>query len=140
MKKMMFFGVYDRKVDGKKRLNVPTDFIHEFEDNKTLIVSRVSVLNKNILAVFPSIEVFDQNISSYMDIEIASNDGFFQRYVSSFSKSIQIDSADRIALRDMIAVPQDRLMTFVGRRDLFEIWRKDDYTDYMESNSYRLKK
>lgn len=136
---MVLIGRYDHKVDGKNRIIIPIDFINQLKD-KTVIVSRVSVFNKDILAVFPNAKVFDDKISSYMRMTIDNNDDFFQRYVSNFSSSVTIDGANKINLRKMIMIPDDRILTVVGKRDLFEIWNKNDYEEYLKSNIYRLKK
>ena len=134
-----FIGTYTHKVDSKNRIKVPAEFMKQLGDNRTIIVSQVSVSHKDILAVFPNDEIFAANIGSYLAINKDENDIFYDRYISSLIKRITIDVANRMALKKMITVPDDRILKLVGRRDLFEIWHVDDFEQYL-SDGFELHK
>lgn len=134
-----FIGTYTHKVDSKNRITVPAEFMKQLGDNRTIIVSQVSVSHKDILAVFPNDEIFAANIGSYLAINKDENDIFYDRYISSLIKRITIDVANRMALKKMITVPDDRILKLVGRRDLFEIWHVDDFEQYL-SDGFELHK
>ena len=86
-----FIGTYTHKVDSKNRITVPAEFMKQLGDNRTIIVSQVSVSHKDILAVFPNDEIFAANIGSYLAINKDENDIFYDRYISSLIKRITID-------------------------------------------------
>ena len=134
-----FIGTYTHKVDSKNRITVPAEFMKQLGDNRTIIVSQVSVSHKDILAVFPNDEIFAANIGSYLAINKDENDIFYDRYISSLIKRVTMDVANRMALKKMITVPDDRILKLVGRRDLFEIWHVDDFEQYL-SDGFELHK
>ena len=130
MEKFSFLGSFNRKLDAKGRLTIPSTYNHQFGNDKRLILSRVERVNYPIIAVFPSLLIYNHNINSYFGFDKVT--GEVEDYWSSLSDISEIDGAGRIGLRNIPTFSKITEVTVFGRGTWFEVWRTDDFSEYSE--------
>ena len=122
-----FIGSYNMTVDGKNRVTVPAEFRKKLESN-SLILACEHVSSYPMIAVFDDSDVFFRVMEDYFGKQFSDID--FSRDASSISRTVNVDSANRIALGADSFLESTAEVTFVGIRDHFEIWKAEDLKSY----------
>ena len=130
---MLFLGCNPTKVDQKGRITIPVKFRKKLE-NKTLILSKVKVIEKPVIAVFPTYECAEDMLSSYID----SSDPNYDRNISISVLECNIDSSNRLNIGKLLEDREEKEMIAVGRLKNFELWYRSDLEDYCESENLQF--
>ena len=130
---MDFLGCSRVKVDEKGRITIPVKFRKKLE-NKSLILSKVRVFEKPVIAVFPTYECAEEVLNSYIN----PSDPNYDRNLSISILECNIDSNNRLNIGKLLEDREEKEMIAVGRRKNFEIWYRSDLADYCESENLQF--
>lgn len=130
---MDFLGCSRVKVDAKGRITIPVKFRKKLE-NKTLILSKVKVFEKPVIAVFPTQEIAEEVLNSYIN----PSDPNYDRNLSISILECNIDNNNRLNIGKFLEDREEKEMIAVGRRKNFEIWYRSDLEDYCESENLQF--
>lgn len=130
---MEFLGHSLVKIDSKGRVTVPARFRKKI-DGKTLILSKVNVTGKNVIAVFPTYECARDVLSGYFDFSEQN----FDRDLSLLMGEYTVDSANRINIGKLLDGREEKEMVAVGRCVNFELWYRSDLEDYCREENLQL--
>ena len=130
---MDFLGYSLVKIDTKGRVTIPAKFRKKIE-GKTLILSKVNVIGKNVIAVFPTCECARDVLGSYFDFSEQN----FDRNISLLMGEYTMDSANRISIGKLLDDREEKEMVAVGKRDDFELWYRSDLEDYCREENLQL--
>ncbi len=126
----VFYGTYNRSLDSKGRLQLPSDF--DCEDGDTLYVMKGL---DGCISVFPE----DRFIGlterlSTMDYAKAADRAFIRETLRS-AKKLKVDSHGRISLTVELLRKYsiDASVLILGSLDRFEIWDPATYEAYEKS-------
>lgn len=122
---MDFLGCSIVKIDSKNRVTIPAKFRKKLED-KTIILSKVNVIEKPVIAVFPTFECARDVLGNYYDFSEQN----FDRNISILMGEYTMDSANRISIGNLLEDREEKEMVAVGRRVNFELWYRSDLEDY----------
>ena len=88
---MYFRGYENVKLDGKNRIIIPASFREKLSSER-LILTRATVLELPVIAVFPTEEIFQSNIANYLSL---NHDEFYNRNLSLMTSEVCMDSAKK---------------------------------------------
>ena len=129
----MYVGLIPVKIDSKGRVVIPSKFRRKTDD-KTMLLSKVNVFNKPVIAVFPSYECARKSLNFYFDFSSENYD----RNLSIVTGEYTMDSAYRISIGKLLDDREEKEMIAVGRCENFELWYRSDLEDYCESENLQL--
>ena len=130
---MEFIGYSLVKIDSKGRVVVPAKFRKQLENNK-LILSKIRVVRKPVIAVFPTIECAKDLLNSYYNF----SENNYDRNLSLSMSECFIGRGNNININKLLENREEKEMVAVGRRVNFELWYRSDLEDYCESENLQL--
>lgn len=130
---MDFLGCSIVKIDSKNRVTIPAKFRKKLED-KTIILSKVNVIEKPVIAVFPTFECARDVLGNYYDFSEQN----FDRNISILMGEYTMDSANRISIGNLLEDREEKEMVAVGRRVNFELWYRSDLEDYCREENLQF--
>ena len=130
---MDFLGCSMVKIDSKGRITIPAKFRKKIKD-KTIILSKLSVMEKPVIAVFPTYECARDVLSTYLDFSEQN----FDRNLSISMGEYTMDSANRISIRKLLENREEKEMVAVGTRVNFELWYRSDLEDYCKEENLQF--
>lgn len=124
---MKFLGCNLVKIDSKCRIVIPATFRNELEENK-IILSKVSIIDKPVIAVFPTYKSARKRLKKYLNW----SDDNYDRNLSIVTREYTMDSAYRISISKLLEEREEKEMIAVGRYKNFELWYQSDFESYCE--------
>ena len=126
-----FFGTYQRTLDAKLRLQIPTKLVKDMPSRFYLLRGFEGSLS---LYLEEDFNLYLSTLSklSYLD----SNAIAYVRLASSSVEILEVDSHGRINIGSEIAKRYSisNEVTIIGVLDHFEIWDKKSYEEYLKAN------
>ncbi|MCR5491789.1 MAG: division/cell wall cluster transcriptional repressor MraZ [Bacilli bacterium] len=126
----MFYGTYDRNLDSKGRLQLPSDL--SLEEGMTLYVMKGL---DGCISIYPE-EKFSELTSRLASLNyFKPADRAFIREALSSVKKMKIDAHGRISLTvDLLrAYKIEAEVQIIGVFDHFEVWEPKSYEGYLAS-------
>ena len=130
---MDFLGCNVVMIDSKNRITIPAIFRKKLED-KTVILSKVNVIGKPVIAVFPTSECAREVLGNYYDFSEQN----FDRNISILMRDYTMDSANRISIGNLLEDREEKEMVAVGRRVNFELWYRSDLEEYCREENLQF--
>ena len=130
---MDFLGCSVVKIDSKNRVTIPAKFRKKLE-NRTIILSKVNIIGKSVIAVFPTCECARDVLGNYYDFSEQN----FDRNISILMGEYTMDSGNRISIGNLLEDREEKEMVAVGRRVNFELWYRSDLEDYCREENLQF--
>ena len=127
---MEFIGCSKVNIDSKGSIIIPVKFRKKLED-RTIILSKVNVIEKPVIAAFPSYKCAKELLSCYFDF----SDQNYDRNLSILTGEYTMDNANRISIGRLLEDREEKEMIAVGRLKSFELWYRSDLMDYCKSEN-----
>ena len=126
-----FFGTYQRTLDAKLRLQIPTKLVKDMPSRFYLLRGNERSLSLYLEEDF-NLYLTTLSKLSYLD----SNARAYVRLASSSVEILEVDSHGRINIGSEIAKRYSisNEVTIIGVLDHFEIWDKKSYEEYLKAN------
>jgi MraZ protein len=130
----MFMGEYHYSIDDKGRITIPSKFRYELGEK--FIVTRGL---DNCLFIYTMTE-WNQIITKYRELPYTKNARDFMRFFLSGATESEFDRQGRINISTPLMKYADlnKECVIIGVNDRLEVWSKDRWINFIETNEENL--
>jgi MraZ protein len=130
----MFMGEYHYSIDDKGRITIPSKFRYELGEK--FVVTRGL---DNCLFVYP-MEEWNHIITKYRELPNTKNARDFMRFFLSGATECEFDRQGRTNISSPLMKYADlnKECVIIGVNDRLEVWSKDRWINFIETNEENL--